>query len=294
MQNKSIGVTLAKQSWNVLKVQKSLFTFMATSTIFSLTILFVFLHFLTKLEALIFVQNEPVTLMISAAFLVGVGLFFMFINVTSLIFSAGLIKCAVNFFQEKSYSLSAGFKVMISHFFHIYAWELAGNFLGGCLKFLSYWVDHWNQSTFAQKMLAGLPWGVATYFGLPLIINENNSATQAIRHSAQLIYKTWGIEGKSLRLEINLSVKITLLKVFLLLPLFSMLFISHGTQNTLLVGATIISMILLIVFNTITLSCQVLTLSALYLFSKGVDLSNHYDHALLKSAFRPVERKAWE
>lgn len=287
-----IGPLLAKQSLFVLKQRKSLLIFMMLSAILTAAVFTAAVIPLFRIEDLA-LQHSPKVTTATLWFATGIILLlFIALNMINLLFSTALVACCLKHLKHESYSLTLGFKTLFRYAGRLYAWQTIGNAYGTVIKILAYWVDDFDKSSFAMHLLAGLPWNVATQLVIPVILENKCNTKTAIAHSAKLIQKTWNKDPeKTLKSQLNPGMKITFLRITLFMTLlFTIAFSSNPIGIASMVIITTCAFLILML-STITLTLHMLTISAVYLFSLGVNTGNHYDQSLLKEAFCQIKRK---
>ena len=287
-----IGPALAKQSLAVLKRKKSLLIFMALSAILTVIAFTAAAIPIFNIEDLA-LQHSPLvtttTLWIAAGIIL---LLFIALNMITLLFCSGLVACCLKELKKEPCSLTLGFKVLLRNSGRLYAWQSTGNAYGTFVKFMQYWVDDFHNSRIAQQLLAGLSWNAATELMIPVIIENKLSTKEAIQHCAQLTKTTWNSHSeKTLKSDLSPGKKMTLLRIVLFTVLVLTAAFSSSPIGIISIIIVTICAALILILTTIMQTLQMLTLSAVYLFSQGIDTSRDYDQALLKQAFREVKRK---
>ena len=287
-----IGPMLAKQSFAILKRKKSLLIFMTLSAILTAVAFTAAAIPIFNIEDLA-LQHSPLvtttTLWIATGIIL---LLFIALNMITLLFCSGLVACCLKELKGEPYSLILGFKVLLRNSGRLYAWQSIGNVYGTFVKIMQYWVDDFHQSKIAQQLLAGLSWNAATELMIPVIIENKLSTKEAVQHCAQLTKKTWSTNPeKTLRSNLSPGKKMTLLRIALFTALVLTAAFSSSPIGIISIIIVTICAVLILILTTIMQTLQMLTLSAVYLFSQGIDTSHDYDQALLKQAFREVKRK---
>lgn len=288
----SIGRRLATQSSKLLNQHKSLYLFMSLSSLLSVAILLWILIPLLRIENLALKHGSTLSTNTYLEAIALIILLFFAINFLNLFFMSGLIRCALTLLHTQRVQLLNGFKCSFQQTFRLIALHLIGNHYALYLRFMQYWVDDYERSAFATKMLASLPWSVAIQFVLPLLVEQQGNTQSLIQQSAQLIDHTWPTDTEhTLKSQLKPGRK----KIFIQLFLFVVLIITVLLNGTHL-GIISIVIITLSAGSFLSLgilgtTLQTLTIAATYCYAKGFDTSRYYDQKLLKQAFRPVRRK---
>ncbi|MDP1573931.1 MAG: DUF6159 family protein [Coxiellaceae bacterium] len=287
-----IGPALAKQSLAILKQRKSLLIFMTLAAILTGAVFTAAAIPLFTIEDLA-LQHSPLvttgTLWMATGIIL---LLFIALNMITLLFCSGLVACCLKQLKNEPYSLMIGFNALFCNSIRLYAWQSIGNAYGTFIKVMAYWVDDFDKSPLALNLLAGLPWNVATQLMIPVILENKLNTKQAIQHSAELIKKTWNSDPKkTLKSQLSPGMKISLLRIALFTVLILTAAFSSSPIGIISIVIVTLSAVLILILTTIIQTLQMLTISAVYLFSLGIDTSRYYDPALLKEAFHQVKRK---
>ncbi|HLD84393.1 MAG TPA: DUF6159 family protein [Coxiellaceae bacterium] len=274
------GITLAKASFAVVRVNRFLFLFPAINAITTLILFMLALIPLLHLEAFAWERGGSLTGKMYLEFFLILIIFFYAANFITLLFNVGLIACVLSRLQQKPATLAMGFHCMKKRWLTLMLWTLVVTLLGSLIRILESWVEKWFTFNKVNQYLAGLTWFFACFFVLPVLAAENVNQFQAVTRSAHLMKNTW---GTSLAPRFGIGLFIFFVRVMSLIPLIAGFMIA--TKMTAIIGSSI-TMILFLATTILNSTTQVISVSALYLYA--IDHKNtdtFYDGELLKHAF---------
>lgn len=278
--------TLIQQSIAIVRQKKNLMIFPTISTILIMATFVIGLTPLFQIEATAWSHGGYVSGRTFVIFIAILLVLFSIVGLLTLLFNAALTTCALKHIQQEPYTLSMGFKIMLSRFWKIFLIKGLYDGIAIYVKFMRYWVDDWSKSSMSMNLVSGLPWNDAVLLIIPLLVAENTGFLQTLKRSAELVKNKWGAD---VTLRSNLfSRMLSLIGVFALAPL--VIGIIVGGNTAIIIGAVItvlISTIKTIVHST----TQVILNCALYLYAIDVDTSAFFDTELLKKSFRPLTKK---
>ncbi|PIZ03496.1 MAG: hypothetical protein COY58_09005 [Gammaproteobacteria bacterium CG_4_10_14_0_8_um_filter_38_16] len=278
------GLLLAKQSIVIIRENKKLLIFPASSNILSVAILFVGLIPVYKMEVVVWEitasANEKNILIAFAALLIT----FMLINWIALIFNAALTLCAIKHIQKENSPLRLGFQIMIKQALRLYFLKVIMTTAAPIIQLFEYWYDGWYETAFAIRFLSGLNVLTAIKLVLPVMVNENCKPIAAIKRSSLLIKNTW---GTTVTPRIGITVIMLTIHILSLIP--AIIAVIIGGKICIVIGA-ILSTILFLAASTLHSAIQVILTGALYLFAIDKDTTHYYNSAALKAAFYARKR----
>lgn len=168
---------MTKLSFKVIGKNKSLLLFpviSGVSMMLILSMIFVgFWFFPDLLEA-------PQWMFFIMGFLVYVILFYI-----SYFFQAALVACAYATMEGESPGLGYGIKMASAVAGKIFMWALISAIVGMILQAIE------SRFPIASRLI-GAVWSVATYFVVPIIVFENESAWPSVKRSWQVLKSSWG------------------------------------------------------------------------------------------------------
>ena len=211
------GWELAKQSIQVLRLDKELLVFPLLSGLACLLVLASFALPLWNTDYLQVIWDEDPTG--QGGRLIGdplayVLLFaFYFANYFVIVFfNSALIACAVIRLRGGDPTVRDGLRAAAARLPQILVWALLGATVSVILSAIE------SRSEKVGKFvagLAGMAWGVATYFVVPVLVVEKVGPGQAIKRSLQILRGTW---GEALAANFGIGLVVSLLTLAALAP----------------------------------------------------------------------------
>ncbi len=186
--------SMTMQAWSVLRNEKQLMVFPVISTVLTLLVSASFIA-----PPIIFVAvTQPAWINDGAAGMpiewkaASIVLMFLTYFVTYSIIAfcnAALIACALNSFDGKDASASAGLRIARSRLPQILGWSLINATVGVVIQLLrerAGWIG--------DKLLglAGVVWTIATFFVVPVLVVEGVGPITATKRSFEIMRKSWG------------------------------------------------------------------------------------------------------
>jgi hypothetical protein len=136
--------------------------------------------------------------------------------------------------------------------------------------------------------LIGLAWTLATYLTVPVLVTKDVGAIEAVQESADLFKRTWGEQVAA-----NIGIGLATFLIFLAMALVAVpLIIFTASINEAFLVPLLLSFgggfLFLIVFTS---ALKGIYTAALYRFATTGDPGDHFDAAMMESAFRPKKRR---
>ncbi len=279
------GWEMARQSWEVLKLDKELLLFPLLSGIACLLVVASFAApILVNPEAFQGVLNAEEPLQNPLAML---ALFaFYFVNYFVIVFfNSALVACAIIRFRGGDPTVRDGLRAAWSRLPQIVAWALVSATVGVVLRVIE------SRSERVGQIVAGLmgmAWTATTYFVVPVLVVEKLGPVDAVKRSLAVLRRTW---GESLSANFSTGFFVFLGMILAAVPLvlgFLALSAGNTALGILLVVCGVVSMIIV---NLIGSALNAIQLGALYLYAADGKVPSHYDAALLQQAFRHEHAK---
>ena len=277
-QRLSTGWELAKRSWNVLRLDKELLLFPVFSSIACVA---VFVSFAMPLWFAGFFEEAGNNQRPLQGMLGYVVMFaYYFVNYFVIIyFNSALIACAIIRFKGGNPNLWDGFSAANSRLPQILGWAAVSATVGLVLKIIESRSERVGQ--FVASLL-GMGWSAVTFFVIPVIVVEKRGPIEAVKHSFEMLKKTWGEA-----LSANFSVNIIAFIGFLLaiIPM-------GGAVMAFSAGLTIIGFfcvfcaILVVVLSAlICATVHTIIIGALYLYASEGTIPTAYEGSAFTAAF---------
>jgi hypothetical protein len=276
----SNGWQLAKQSFQVLRMDKELLLFPIMSGIACALVLATFavpLWFSGYFQSL---DPEQVDQLKQNPLVYVVTFLFYFANYFTIVFfNSALVACAVIRFHGGNPTVGDGLRAASARLPQIFGWALVAASVGMILKAIE------NRSEKVGALVAGLlgmGWTFVTFFVVPVIVIEKAGPVEAIKRSTSIIRKTW---GESLAANFGIG-GITML---LTLPAILLLMLGvavAGSVNIWLGSALIaVAVVGIVAMSLISSALNAILLAALYLYAANNEVPDAFDAEQLTGAF---------
>ena len=273
------GLEFSKKSFKILKQKKSLFVFPAISVILILSLFFLILHPLFKIEKIAWETNHITELQWIIFFGLLLGFFFVAHFIT-LFFNVAVISGITQIVNHGFAKLDVCFKTSCQHFLSLLRWTIILSTIGIVIRFLEDWWDRWPTLKCTNHYLSGLPWLIATFFVVPILITEQCNVITAIKRSALIVKEKW---GTSLASRMGIGFIIFVAWVISFIPLIVAIII--GGKTILLIGSVITS-VLFLTISILNIATKIVTNTALYLYAtQNQHIVKYYDTDMLQKAF---------
>jgi hypothetical protein len=273
----SRGIELTRQSWNVLREEKTLLVFPLLSGVACMLILATFavpLWLSGYAEGILDdgkLRQDPVAY--ALLFL------FYFVNYFVVVFfNAAMISCAIIRFKGQDATLGDGVSAAMQRLPQIAAWAAVSASVGLILKAIESRSERLGQ--FAASLL-GAGWTIATYFVVPVLVVEGTGPIAAVKRSFSILRKTWG-EALTARFGIGFVVGLAILASCI--P--GVLGVLSGNPAAMIAGV-VISGVLVLTVSLISSALNAIVLAAMYLYAAEGQAPAQFDVQLLASAYGP-------
>jgi len=273
----SRGIELTRQSWNVLREEKTLLVFPFLSGMACLMILATFavpLWLTGYAEGILDdgqVRQDPVAY--ALLFL------FYFVNYFVVVFfNAAMISCAIIRFKGQDATLGDGVSAAMHRLPQIAAWAAVSATVGLILKAIESRSERLGQ---IAANLLGAGWAIATYFVVPVLVVEGVGPIDAVKRSFSILRKTWG-EALTARFGIGFVVMLAIFAS--MIPAFLGFVSGNGAA---IVAGIAVSAVLVLTVSLISSALNAIVLAAMYLYAAEGRAPAQFDEALLASAYAP-------
>lgn len=274
----SNGWELAKESWNVLKLDKELLLFPLLSGIACLLVLASFAVPLWNspyAEAILNDQQAPQDPIAYAILF----LFYLVNYFVVVYFNAALIACALIRFRGGDPGVGDGFRAANARLPQIFGWSLVSATVGFVLKMIESRSEKTGQFVAG---LIGMGWTAATYFVVPIVVVERVGPFEAVQRSLAILRKTWG-EALSANFGIGFFVFLTMLPgIAVILGGVFLLVNGPAAGGAALIAAGILWILLT---SLISSALNSIVLAAIYLYAADGEVPMQFDRRLLSSVF---------
>ena len=217
-------------------------------------------------------------------FLYGVAIF-AFYFVTTLIgtfFTAAFVVSVSNYMNGQAATFRDGLKAASSHLAKIATWSLISATVGLLLRLSEHVLKRsrlqWGEAIAAAiVLLIGIPWVMATYFLVPIMILRNEGPLTAMKESARLLKNSWAEQLLSSVGFGTVSMLLILIGILVSLPFLLILL------PTLALGGLFVFIVLIMIYgfgvSLITGTCESIFQVVLY---------RHLTEEPILPEFRPI------
>lgn len=276
----STGWQLARQSWEVLKLDKELLFFPLFS---GLVCLLVALSFALPLwgsgclEGLAEAGADGRQDQILGYVLL--FLFYLANYAVIIFFNSALVACAIIRFKGGNPNLRDGFSAAWARLPQIFAWAAVAATVGLILRVIE------SRSEKVGRIVAGLlgmAWSAVTFFVVPVIVVERVGPADAIRRSLAILKKTW---GEALSANFGIGVIVFLAMLLAMAPIVvGGMAIGAGMVALGIVGV-ICGLGLVLLVSLISSALNAIVVGALYLYAAEGTVPQPFDDDLFQNAF---------
>lgn len=277
----SSGWQLAKQSFQVLRLDKELLVFPLMSGIACLLVIATFAGPMWATGFFAEIKQKHAAGDDTAKVIASIVLFgYYVLNYFVIIyFNSALVACAIIRFRGGNPTVKDGLTAASARLPQILGWAVFAATVGMILKNLEQRSQ--GVSSFVANMF-GMTWSAITYFVVPVIVVERAGPIKAIERSTSVLKKSW---GESLAANFGVGGITFLLVVVASVPL--VLGVVAITAKEMVLGGIGIAIgaILLLVIALVSSALHAIIVSALYLFATEGSVPAQFDNDLLENAF---------
>lgn len=275
----STGWNLAKQSFNVLKLDKELLLFPVFSGIACILVtasfaIPIFISGAFEIPEAGLSSGQKVLYSVLAFAYYFVSYFII------IFFNSALVACAIIRLKGGDPVVSDGIGASMARLPQIAGWALVSATVGLILKSIE------SRSERVGEIVAGLlgmAWSITTFFVIPVLVVEKAGPVDAFKRSVGIMKKTW---GESLTANFGIGI-ITFLVSLLGVGVIVVGGVMMGTSAVL--GGILIGLgIIWILFVSLVSSAlNSILLAALYIYAAEGKSPDHFDNGMIKGAFAP-------
>lgn len=273
----STGWNLAKQSLQVLRLDKELLIFPLVS---SITCLFVMATFAVPmfLTGAFEIPEEGVSTTQKVWFGV-LGFLYYFVSYFVVIFfNSALIGCAIIRLKGGDPVVKDGIGAAMARLPQIAGWALVAATVGFILKA----IESRSQKVGAiVSGLLGMAWSITTFFVIPVVVVEKTGPIDAIKRSVSIMKKTW---GESLAANFGIGMITFLACLLAILPIAGgvALLGSSAVLGGVLIG---LGVLWIVIVSLISSALGSIVVAALYVYAAEDKMPAHFDEGLIRTAF---------
>ncbi|CAB4336348.1 unannotated protein [freshwater metagenome] len=269
------GWRLSKQSWAVVKSDKSLLAFPIISVVAAIITMIIF-----------FGGGAAIAVAIDSPWgalpLVIVGVYLL--TVVGVFSSVALASCATEALEGRQTTVGQGISAARGRMKLILAWAAVALFVGVLISVIQALIEEVAGSLASAIVggLAGFAWAVATFFVIPVIALDGLGPKEALKTSAHVVKERWGegVVGSSAIGVITFFV--AMLPAIIAIALGVLVIGSSAVGGGLLIGLGVLVFVIAMLFqSTIMAVFRV----ALYRYATEGEVIGGFDREGLESAF---------
>ncbi len=269
------GWRLSKQSWAVVKSDKSLLAFPIISVVAAIITMIIF-----------FGGGAAIAVAIDSPWgalpLVIVGVYLL--TVVGVFSSVALASCATEALEGRQTTVGQGISAARGRMKLIFAWAAVALFVGLLISVIQGLIEEVAGSLASAIVggLAGFAWAVATFFVIPVIALDGLGPKEALKTSAHVVKERWG-EGVVGSSAIGLiTFFVAMLPAIIAIALGVLVIGSSAVGGGLLIGLGVLVFVIAMLFqSTIMAVFRV----ALYRYATEGEVIGGFDREGLESAF---------
>ena len=277
MERISRGWALTKQSWGVLKSDRSLVIFPKLSAIFALIAVAVIWLPTASMSGVLageaINEHDPVYY-IAAAATAYVSTFI------AVFFNVALAACAVRSLRGEDTTVGEGIRAAMQRLGPILGWTLVAATIGLVLRLLQ---DRIPLAAKIAVWIAGAAWAVATFFVIPVLALERSGPWQSIKRSVAVVNARWG-EGATGTVAISAVTVLVVVIVMVGGAACAIVLFAAGLQQ-LAIAVIAIAVAAVIVVSIVSSALTEIFRVAVYQYAVTGATPGAFDNALLQNAF---------
>ncbi len=273
----SRGWALTKQSWGVLKSDRSLVIFPMLSTIFALIAVAVIWLPTASMSGVLageaINENDP-AYYIAAAATAYVSTFI------AVFFNVALAACAVRSLRGEDTTVGEGIRAALQRIGPILGWTLVAATVGLILRLVEERVPLAGR---IAVWIAGAAWAVATFFVIPVLALEGGGPWRSLKRSVAVVKERWG-EGATGTVAISAVTGLVVVLMILIGAVCGFALYAAGLQP-LAIAVVAIVVTGVIVVSIISSALSEIFRVAVYEYAVTGATPGAFDNGLLQIAF---------
>jgi len=277
MERISRGWALTKQSWGVLKSDRSLVIFPKLSAIFALIAVAVIWLPTASMSGVLageaINEHDPVYYVAAAATAYVSTFIAVFFNVA-------LAACAVRSLRGEDTTVGERIRAAMQRLGPILGWTLVAATIGLVLRLLQ---DRIPLAAKIAVWIAGAAWAVATFFVIPVLALERSGPWQSIKRSVAVVKARWG-EGATGTVAISAVTGLVVVIVMVGGAACGIVLFAAGLQQ-LAIAVIAIAVAAVIVVSIVSSALTEIFRVAVYQYAVTGATPGAFDNALLQNAF---------
>ena len=269
------GWRLSKQSWAVVKSDKSLLAFPIISVVAAIVTMIIFFGGGAGMAVAIGSPWAALPLVIIGVYL---------LTVVGVFASVALASCATEALEGRDTTVAQGISAARGRMKLIFAWAAVSLFVGILISAIQSLLQQVAGGVASAIVggLAGFAWAVATFFVIPVIAIDGLGPKEALKTSAHVVKQHWG-EGVVGSSAIGLiTFFVAILPALVIMFLGYVLLGSSAVGGGLLIAVGVLVFVIALLFQT---TLMAVFRVALYRYATDDKVLGGFDREGLESAF---------
>jgi hypothetical protein len=269
------GWKLSKQSWAVVKSDKSLLAFPIISVVAAIVTMIIFFGGGAGMAVAIDSPWAALPLVIIGVYL---------LTVVGVFASVALASCATEALEGRDTTVAQGISAARGRMKLIFAWAAVSLFVGILISAIQSLLQQVAGGVASAIVggLAGFAWAVATFFVIPVIAIDGLGPKEALKTSAHVVKEHWG-EGVVGSSAIGLiTFFVAILPALVIMFLGYVLLGSSAVGGGLLIAVGVLVFVIALLFQT---TLMAVFRVALYRYATDDKVLGGFDREGLESAF---------
>jgi hypothetical protein len=269
------GWRLSKQSWAVVKSDKSLLAFPIISVVAAIVTMIIFFGGGAGMAVAIGSPWAALPLVIIGVYL---------LTVVGVFASVALASCATEALEGRDTTVAQGISAARGRMKLIFAWAAVALFVGILISAIQSLLQEVAGGLASAIVggLAGFAWAVATFFVIPVIAIDGLGPKEALKTSAHVVKQHWG-EGVVGSSAIGLiTFFVAILPALVIMFLGYVLLGSSAVGGGLLIAVGVLVFVIALLFQT---TLMAVFRVALYRYATDDKVLGGFDREGLESAF---------
>jgi hypothetical protein len=274
------GWELAKQSLQVLKLDKELLLFPLLSGVACLLVAASFaIPLWASGYADVLAGEEAAE---ASNRILGYLLLFLFYLANYFViifFNSALVACAIIRFKGGNPNLKDGLSAASSRLPLIFGWAVVTATVGLILRIIE------SRSERVGQIVAGLlgmAWSAVTYFVVPVIVVEKLGPVAATRRSLSILKKTW---GEALTANFGIGLIVFVATLVSMIPIVLGAIVAAKGMVSLGVALIACGILLVLLVSLVSSALNSIIVGALYLYAAEGTVPQQFDDRLFQHAF---------
>jgi Family of unknown function (DUF6159) len=284
---------LTKESWRVLRADKTLVLFPFISSIALLAVLATFAVpvVIALLDAGVFegkVSKDQPLPVETRVILTIVGFAYYFVSFTVMnFFNVALVGAAMERFEGRDAGVRVGLSIAVRRIPQILLWSLVAATVGMILKAIEERVGIFGKIAVA---LVGMAWAIASFFVVPVLAVEGLGPFAAIKRSVAVLKKSW---GEAALTRIGVGVVFGLATLVVLFAGIAVCAFAVLSLNSIVLGGVVggITLLLIVGISLISTTLQTIVQAAVYRFAAHETVPVGFSASTLRGVFAPKKTR---